>query len=105
MRTVKRHICSDHLIQFIDVHNGIEDYLEDCLEQTHQTYKQALNSKAKIQDTQKKAVYEIKQQTIWQNDSVVDAGRRMHEITRRNFKKEQSDIAKSELDQIVRCQR
>jgi hypothetical protein len=29
----------------------------------------------------------------------------MHEITRRNFKKEQSDIAKSELDQIVRCQR
>jgi hypothetical protein len=62
MRTVKRHICSDHLVQFIDVHNGIADYHEDWLEQTHQTYK-ALNSKAKIRDMQKKAVYEIKQQT------------------------------------------
>jgi hypothetical protein len=81
---MKQHICSDHLVQFIDVHNGIADYLEDWLEQAHQTYK-ALNSKAKIRDTQKKAVYEIKQQTIQQNDRVVDGGRRMYEITHHNF--------------------
>lgn len=104
MRTVKRHICSDHLVQFVDVHNGIADYLEDWLEQTHQTYK-ALNSKAKIRDTKKKAVYEIKQQTIRQNDRVVEAGRGMYEMTRRDFKKERCNITKSEVDRIVRCQR
>jgi hypothetical protein len=35
---LKQHtICSDHLVWFIEVHNGIADYLEDWLEQTHQT--------------------------------------------------------------------
>jgi hypothetical protein len=43
MRTVKRHICNDHLVHFILCHDGIAEYLEDWLEQIHQTYKKFSN--------------------------------------------------------------
>jgi hypothetical protein len=85
MRTPKRHICEDHLVTFINVHDGIAEYLEDWLEQTHQTYKK-ISSRGKIWNKETKGNYESKQEAISHSIDVREAGKAMLEKTRRRFR-------------------
>jgi hypothetical protein len=89
MRTVKRHICDDHLVHFILCHDGIAEYLEDWLEQIHQTYKKFSN-RADFRDKKKRSAFETKLEAISHNIDVRAAGDSMLERTKRNFKKERS---------------
>lgn len=85
MKTPKRHICDDHLVTFVDTHDGVAEYLEDWLEQIHQTYKK-MNSRGKIRDMVVKGNYESKSEAISQNVNVKVAGLSMMQKTRRNFR-------------------
>jgi hypothetical protein len=90
MRTPKRHICDDHLVGFIDTHDGIAEYVEDWLEQIHQTYKK-ISSRGKIRSKETKGYYESKQEAIRLNVGVIEAGKVMVERTKRSFRHERTD--------------
>ena len=87
MRTPKRHIASSHLVAMIDLHDGIAEWLEDWLEQVHQTQKRN-DARGKIRQREVKARYTCRVEALARN-----AGIAMHKKTRHKFKEQTQRVA------------
>ena len=84
-KTPKFHIVCHHLAEMMDAHDGIAEYVEDWLEQAHQTQKQNV-SRCNIRDLQKKANYGSRVDIIKNNYRIAAVTAHMRNANKRNFK-------------------
>jgi hypothetical protein len=66
LMTMKQHILLSHLIEQIDEHDGIGEYIEDWVENMHQFVK-LMNSPGKIWNLQTKATYHCQMEKLSHN--------------------------------------
>jgi hypothetical protein len=104
MKTVKRHICDDHLVTYINRHEGIAEFQEDWLEQIHQSYKRFV-SRAKIRDKATAASFEVRLDSTRNNTFVTAAGKRVFNATKRKFRKDRNNVSASFSQQQARRKR
>jgi hypothetical protein len=104
LTTVKRHILQSHLVEQIDEHDGIGEYIEDWVEKMHQFVK-LMNSRGKIRNLQTKAAYHCRMEKLAHNRKVQEAGNEVYKATKRKFKTERNKKKAAQLRKEERDKR
>ena len=103
MKTPKRHYVSDHIVEMMDVYDGIAEYYEDWVEQAHQTYRKC-TTRGKIRDKAGSANYYARQEKLYQNNTIAKISVVVKEQRNRKFTTDRGPV-KAEREQDLRRER
>ena len=103
MRTVKGHILSDHIVDFMDKFDGIAEGFEDWNEQEHQTYIRITN-KGKIRNQEAAVEYYSRQQALFNDRTIRKQIEEVNHARKRIFKVERGPL-KPEQEKAARIAR